>query len=334
MLYLFLFLFVSCHVNGIIYNEKMKSFSHAKKAGYCYAGNEYPLFEYKNGPGVITEQWYTSGPCFDTRTIIRYYIDGDTTPTIEGNLFMMHGIGFYNKTLPAWGTKWIGHTAQDGSLYNTFRIPFQKSIRISYSSYGSGRYWYIVRGVENFPVVIGDITLPSNAKLVLHKVENKVFPRLTYVPLVTTLKSGLIFSVILRGESQNFFYLEGCFGTVFTDADNKTVTNFLSSGTEDMFLSAYYYNKGVFHTDDSGLTYMKYPGTMSAYKFFHNDPVIMHGKFSLLWRVGEVRSDGNCWRNTDDAENDTDDYINFQPFNENMVPYPAKITSYVWTYEW
>lgn len=33
---------------------------------------------------------------------------------------------------------------------------------------------YIVRGVENYPVILGDLQLPASARLKLHKIENIV----------------------------------------------------------------------------------------------------------------------------------------------------------------
>ena len=72
----------------------MKTFSHAIKAAFCAPNEEIELFRYDNGPGVITEQWYTGYECLGPNTTIRYYVDNDTVPYIEMNLYMAHGIGF------------------------------------------------------------------------------------------------------------------------------------------------------------------------------------------------------------------------------------------------
>ena len=268
-------------------NDNMKSFSHAKKAAFCFAGKEINLFEHVTGPGVITEQWFAGENCLNNNTIVRYYIDGDRDPTIETNLYMLHGIGFYDASstkIPPWGTKRIGRTAINGGLYNTIEIPFQKSIRIAFVSKTNGSWWYIVRGVENYPVVVGQLKLPHNAKLVLHKLEHIVLSPLSYINLATSNKNGLLFMIVLAAESVDMTYLEGCFRWV---SANQT-TQYLSSGTEDMFLSAYYFNNGIFHTDHSGLTYLKRPTAMSAYKFFEDDPILFKNSFNLVWRAGEV----------------------------------------------
>ena len=72
----------------------MKTFSHAIKGAYCAANEEIELFSYDKGPGVITEQWYTGYECLGPSTIIRYYVDNNTAPSIEMNLYMAHSIGF------------------------------------------------------------------------------------------------------------------------------------------------------------------------------------------------------------------------------------------------
>ena len=227
---------------------------------------------------------------------IRYYIDGDKLPTIEANLNMLHGMGLFgdepiikNKSIhqanlePAWGTKWIGYTAQNGGRYTTIRIPFQSSIRIAFLPQRSNFYWYIVRGVEHYPIKLGDFLLPLTSRLVLQKT-NAILKPLEYVSLASSNKDGLLFMVTLATSSTSFYHLEGCFRIV---VNGKPVT-YLSSGTEDMFLSAYYFNKGLFHTDHAGCTYINYPGSMSAYKFFVDDPVFIHHGFHLVWRSGEV----------------------------------------------
>ena len=46
-------------------------------------------------------------------------------------------------------------------------------------------------------------------------------------------------------------FLEGCFRVRI---DGKTEYGFLSSGTEDMFLGAGYFDRGVYHGDRAGCT--------------------------------------------------------------------------------
>ena len=85
------------------------------------------------------------------------------------------------------------------------------------------------------------------------------------------------------GDSSDFTYLEGCFRA---EIDDKPM-QFLSSGTEDLFLSASYFNAGFFHDNHAGLTCRTGAGKMSAYKFFEEDPVLFSKSLKLSWRNGE-----------------------------------------------
>lgn len=267
--------------------EDTRSFTHAEKEGRCVADSEIVLFERDTGiPGVLTEQWFTGNDCMNNNSLIRYYIDDEVEPSIEGYLYMMHGIAFVD-ALPGnpWGTKWVGCLASGGGLYNTIRFPYNKRIRVTLQAKKSGLFWFILRGMENYPVIIGDNQLPSNARLRLSKIEKKTYPSFQFLSLANSTKNALIFMVNIAGESKDFNYLEGCLRILH---GNNTQPSYLSSGTEDFFLSAYYYNEGMYQTDHSGLTYLKHPGTMSAYKIFADDPLIVNGGFHLLWRISEV----------------------------------------------
>ena len=356
---------------GADWPTNLKTFSHAIKAAYCNANREIEVFKYSSGPGVVTEQWYTGYSCFGPNTIIRYYIDDDTKPYIEMNLYLAHGIGFVSSTanlnettksnmaasnmkdvndgykndangpddpgIP-WGTKWIGHTAKGGGLYNTIRMPFQKSIKITFESPNNGYYWYIVRGAENYPIVIGDLVLPKTAMLKLYKTENYIMqPKEYIVAASSTNKTGLLFKVTLAATSTDFNYLEACYRVLIDDAKDF---QFLSSGTEDFFLSAYYYSGGLFHTDHAGLTFLQNPGTMSAYKFFHDDPVTFQKSFKLVWRCGEVNDNdcfkpgGGCYIKGNNQYCETKDGIRKHKIPQSIQLAVTKMSSYVWTYEW
>ena len=89
-----LFTYIDCKAK---WRRNMKTFSHAVKAAYCAANEEIELFAYNKGPGVITEQWYTGYECLGPNTTIRYYVDDNSQPSIEMNLYMAHGIGFVSE---------------------------------------------------------------------------------------------------------------------------------------------------------------------------------------------------------------------------------------------
>jgi hypothetical protein len=57
----------------------------------------------------------------------------------------------------------------------------------------------------------------------------------------------------------------------------KEVFWLMSSGTEDYFQSAYYFDADMFHFEEAGLTHPaqmnQFQGTLSAYKFHDRDSV-------------------------------------------------------------
>ena len=71
----------------------MKTFSHAIKNGLLMNNSENIVFEHNSGPGVVTEQWFAGHGCMDEDTVMKIYIDGETTPSLDFNLYLAHGIG-------------------------------------------------------------------------------------------------------------------------------------------------------------------------------------------------------------------------------------------------
>ena len=269
----------------------MKSFSSAIKNGWIVANQEKVLYEHDTGePGVITEQWFTGG-VMNQNARIRIYIDGEEDASLDFNLFIAHGLGFPEteelKNIP-WGTRRIAHTA-NGGIYNTIRIPFSKSFRVTATTQSSGMMWYIIRGVENYPVVLGDLVLPSHTRLRLYKNENFFLKPLDFMNLAYVKSSaGALFMVTMVAESSNLVFLEGCF-RAYIDGSNRTT--WLSSGTEDFFLSAFYFNKGLYHLNNAGLTFKSNQSSpvsrIAAYKFFENDPLLFTKSFELWWRCSD-----------------------------------------------
>ena len=241
-----------------------------------------------------------------------------------------------------WGTRRMGHLARNGGIYNTFRIPFQKSIFVSLQSKRHGHLWYNVRGVENYPIIIGDLELPTEARLRVYKQENATVMPFEYIFLAMSKnRSGLLYQLTLNTESKNFYHQEACFRVII---DNEEQIQYLSSGTEDLFLSAYYYNGGTFHGEHSGLSFKEDPGRVCAYKFFEDDPVLFNSAFSLIWRCGELVDNQcfkvrqkTCLRKYGREECVTaEDYEAVSTMNDANKKHTQKtlVNSYVWTYEW
>jgi hypothetical protein len=208
--------------------------------------------------GVLTHFWVTYPPNVDNGVIIRYYIDGETKASIEFTPSMACGVGFNDKQ-GGWGNQWMGKGATDGAWFNNFKIPFHKSIMITtqhlYGDYGG--FYMIVRGGLNIPFVIGGQPFPSQLSTFRMKlaVVNKVnFPPLQYLDFVNEPSGhGSMFMHTLAVQSGNLNFLEGCYHMY--DSNQEFPGTLLSTGTEDYYDSAWYFNAGEFHLPTAGYTH-------------------------------------------------------------------------------
>ncbi|QEH34151.1 hypothetical protein OJF2_26860 [Aquisphaera giovannonii] len=278
-------------------------------------GEEKVLFE-RAGAGTLTHMWFGGDwPAWgDTR--IRIYVDGEERPGIDMALFLGHGIGWGNDAAP-WGTNRVGKTGRPSGVYNTYRIPFGKGVKVTATMAPSVRdpqvFWWIVRGLTDYPVRLGGITLPPSARLKLHRLDKVRAEPLKDVTIADTPARGLLYAVTFEAISDNFNYLEACLRAYPNGAKEPV---WMSSGTEDYFLGTYYFNAGLYHNPVAGLTHCDpdRPGSsyrFSAYRFHEDDPVPFQEGLRLVWRNGE-ELDGHRYGD----------------------PKPTTLTSYVWTYEW
>ena len=135
----------------------LETFGTAGKEGTLYPDRETVLFQ-REGAGCLTHMWFGGDwPGYD-RTRIRFYVDGEAKASIDMELFLGHGIGWGDASAP-WGSARLGKTGHPSGLYNTYRIPFGKGVRVT-GQLGVGVekpqvFWWIIRGVENLPVSSG-----------------------------------------------------------------------------------------------------------------------------------------------------------------------------------
>jgi hypothetical protein len=276
-------------------------------------GVEAELFRHA-GKGCLTHMWFGGDFPNYGLTRIRVYVDGEEQASIDMELMMGHGIGFQDEDAP-WGVERIGKTGQPSGIYNTYRIPFGKSVRVtatrSKGETGDPPFWWIIRGVENLSVQLGGVMLPDSARLSLYKVENRVAKPLEEIDLYNRKVSGALYQVTIAAKSSNFSFLESCVRAYLEGSDQPT---FLSSGMEDYFLGTYYFNRGKYYTPVAGLTHIVREKELSAYRFHEADPIVFHNGLRLTTRAGE-KIDGKL-------------------FNPDTLPAETVFTTYVWAYEW
>jgi len=127
----------------------------------------------------------------------------------------------------------------------------------------------------------------------------------------------------LSVESGNENFLEGCYH-MYT-GDDEFPGTILSTGTEDYFDSAWYFNAGEFHLPVSGFTHFNANATdvtWSAYRFHEMDPLGFNHGFRLVWRNGDALSPSGikCLMETGGAIVGT--------------PTPSNVVAYAWAYVW
>lgn len=289
-----------------------RTFGTAAKQILIPPSTEYELYHY-DGSGVLTHMWFGGSWTDWNETMLRVYVDGEEDAGIAMQLYLGHGIGFGDETAP-WGTARIGLTSTPSGIYNTYRIPFASQIRITVEMppavTTSQQFWWIFRGEEQYPVSFSGMQLPANARLRLYKRSDLLVQPLDFFDLVNVNGTGMLYQVTMAANSTNFSFLEGQVRAYF---DNSTEPLFLSSGTEDYFMGSYYFNRGMYHLPDSGLTHYVDEEAVSAYRFHEQDPVYFDQAFRLQLRCGEERN-GTV----------------FGPTPPNATSY----TTYTWLYQW
>lgn len=278
---------------------------------------EAVLFEHE-GRGCLTHMWFGGNwPGYEDLRI-RVYVDGEETASIDMALFLGHGIGFHDPAAP-WGTRRIGKTGQPSGVYNTYRIPFGTRVRVT-AQLAPGddknrRFWYIIRGVENLPVIFNGVRLPDQARLRLYRLENHTARPLEEVTLCQTRRPGMLYQVTLAARSTRLTFLESCVRAYLDGADEPLM---LSSGLEDYFLGTYYFNRGPYHTEVAGLTHLdKENPSFSAYRFHEEDPVFFQRGLRLTLRCGEQLPPQRL-----------------NPRPQTWKAPPTTYTAYIWVYEW
>ena len=278
--------------------------------------SEAVLYEYE-GKGCLNHFWFGGNFKGVEETRIRYYVDGEEIPSIDMALYMGHGIGFNDQQAP-WATKSIGKIGSQNGLFNNYRIPFSKSIRVTAQAApdveGNPQIWWIIRGTRNGRVQLAGVHLPEEAKLKLIRLENYDAEALEEFDLCRLVGKGALYQVTIAAQGDSLTYLEACMRAYLGESNEPLM---LSSGLEDYFLGTYYFDTGKYYNDTAGLTHFdKESKAFSAYRFHDEDPVFFQTGLRLTCRCGE----------TEHAHiGEVESYLN---------PTKTKYTTYVWAYQW
>ena len=220
----------------------------------------------------------------------------------------------------------------------------------------NGRVYCYFRGMTNYPVIVGDVQLPPNARLKLYQNINVTVQPHAFLPLVPrqSNSSGMLFHVTLSGQSDFIGFMEGCVRAHIDDG-NASGTNtsalpplLLSSGTEDYFEGANFFDTGLMQSEAAGVTWLSGtnpgPYAMTAYKHHVRDPVVWWDTFELTAR----NYDQNGVVNTGAHEQEHASAARLGKSHFKIKPgerktqgdgdgvnvKPVVMSSYAWTYEW
>jgi len=205
----------------------------------------------------------------------------------------------------------------------------------------------IVRGYPSSysePLVINNVKLPFYARMRLFTTEKALEP-FEYVDLVnipgsSAQNKGMLFMHSIAVQSGNMQFLEGCYHA-YTPYDVPFPGVLLSTGTEDYFDSAWYFNGGEFAFPVSGFTHLfqnKTTVTWSAYRFHRIDLVRFTKGFRFQWRNGDLLNGvgQKCLTKSTPTAKDI-------PFGNDLStpmgrkvgnPTPSHVTTYAWVYTW
>lgn len=274
------------------------------------------------GKGCLTHMWFGGDLNGHEDMMIRVYVDGEAQASIAMELFLGHGMGFKDSHAP-WGTALMGNMGRTSGIYNTYKIPFSRKVRITAQlspdadvSDREPTFWWIIRGTENLPLVFNGVRLPDGARLRLHKLENYTAEALQEFVMADVQGAGMLYQLTMQAKGlrdtdhwKDLSFMESC---IRAYENGKEAPMFVSSGLEDYFLGTYYFNTGRYTNRLAGLTHFDpEEREFSAYRFHVDDPIFFQNGLRLTNRCGEKIGD--------------------KVFHD---PPPTRYTVYTWIYEW
>ncbi len=293
----------------------VSTFTHVGKEEQPFVASPEATLADEDGSGYLDHIWFGGAFPDFTNLRIRIYVDHEVKPSIDMRLGMGVGVGFGDPAAP-WGTRFSGITGAPSGTFLNYPIPFSRNIRVTAElPEGVQRetvFWWIVRGVKGLPLYFSGIQIPTSGRLRLHRIDDQQVSPLEEFELCRVAGSGMIFQVTMAAKSTNLEFMEGQMRAYMGTSKEP---QFLSSGLEDYFLGTYYFNRGLYHLPQAGLTHKdEANSSFSAYRFHEIDPVFFSNGIRLTCRCGEKR--GN------------------KVFGTTGHPQPTTYTTYVWTFEW
>jgi hypothetical protein len=261
-----------------------------------------------NGPGYVSHLWLainSADPLGRERTRYQISVDGEATPSVNSTL-----VGFHAADLlpnENFATRFIGynHRETQNSYYAYIPVPFRSSIKIDVVN-GSSNAAATLFAIADYHTGVA-LDWGRMGKLHTVELDLSVAPYAWQDLLNARAQpSGVLWGVYfgMRGGDPSFGYLEG---NVQMYADGAASPCYESSGTEDYFNNAWYFQTGVIFAEHSGCTrYDPATYTVGAYRFHVDDPIPFDNAVQVRWQNGSE--------------------------NEGKVVNPTALRSHVWYY--
>lgn len=276
------------------------------------AGETFAMLETADGPGVLTKIFIAlenTGPVEERdrsllESVLRIQVDDDEMPGVAirtAELFQAHGYRPFK-------SRYLGHeglfAARGTGGYLYIQAPYARRIRVTitngsattpmmmwsmlHHAQGGRQDWGRQARLRNAALI--DAAVPPYAEQVLMEARGRgVFRGLNFLARTADPRPWHCMEGNLR------FYV-----------DDEAVAGWESSGTEDYFGGAFFFNGGPFATDYLGLTALAMErGMMAAYRFHIPDPIPFDRGLRVTWTNGERESGNevlaattistNCW---------------------------------------
>ncbi len=202
------------------------------------------------GAGVVTHLWVTIAspePQFLRKLVFRMYWDGEKTPSVECPVGDFFGTGF-GEYVPHISAL-MGMTS--GGYYSYFPMPFEKGARIEVTNEGARRCdaFYYHLDYQKLDKLPAD-TARFHAQW---RRENPTTAGKNYTILEAKGRGHFVGCVLNMQDrpGSGLGFLEGD-EMVWVDGEEKPSWN--GTGTEDYFISGWYFNQGTFSAPYHGLT--------------------------------------------------------------------------------
>jgi len=324
----------------------MRSFGVAIKAGSCKTGVEQTVFEHVlssgSDTGVITQMWH-AGTRGDPR--MRIYVDSEVEESansesnnvaIDYSVSLAHGLAPEDDGAWPWQSERFGHTHNMG-WYNRYQIPFQSKVKITMTCNVDSPFWFRVAGVENYPIIVGDLQLPSHAKLEIQSFNATVNINDLVTLAALNGTAGLLTQLNVYVQSSSA-YQEGCVQATL-DGSHQ----WISSGFEDYFLGSYFHTMpnmelglAGFRLTNSTTCKGDMPNSLAAYRIHSPDPLLFTKSLLFQWQPTSDHTD-QCnykWPPTTPPSIHGSDRTREQGSDSPPPTNPVHVQTYAWVYKY